>query len=323
MRVWSGFEHFVPPPGGAVITIGNFDGVHRGHARIVETARDAAARLSAVAVAMIFEPHPLAVLAPEMAPAQLTTFAEKLALLERCGVDQCIVLRSEAALLSQDAEDFLATLVAHCHPRALVEGRDFNFGRGRTGSLETLQRHARQWGYEVHVVPGVRCEELPTRPAISSSSIRQALCDGRVEEANTMLGRPYRIVGTTVGGAGRGTTLGFPTANLDEVVHLLPQEAVYAAIAQLDSGELNLAAVNIGPQPTFSQDRPRVEAHLLDFKGDVYGRRTGLHFLARLREQIRFSGSNEFVEQLGRDVAAVRRFSDRVEQLRRTNPLAL
>lgn len=315
MDVFNGLEKFTPPPAGIVLTIGNFDGVHRGHARLVAAAQAAARRLAVPVAAMTLDPHPLAVLAPERAPPQLTTLSEKLALLERLGVNLCIVLRAEPALLSQQAEDFLATLVAHCRPKVLVEGPDFNFGRGRTGTIATLRAHAQHWGYEVHVVPAVHCVELPTNPTIGSSSIRQALRDGRVAEANVMLGRAYRIVGMTTSGERRGVELGFPTANLAEIKHLLPQEAVYAAVAQLMDGTLRLAAVNVGPQPTFAQERSRVEAHLLDFKGALRGQQVGLHFLKRLREQVRFTGVGDLVRQLMLDVAATRAFSGELSEL--------
>jgi riboflavin kinase/FMN adenylyltransferase len=318
MELCGGLKEFVPPSGGAVLTIGNFDGVHRGHARLVDTARAVAERLSATVVALTFHPHPLAILAPERAPAPLTTLAEKLALLERLGVACCIVQRSEPAFLAQEATDFLASLVAHCRPRALVEGPDFNFGRGRAGTIATLAEHGTRWGYELHVVPAEHCAELTTNPTISSSSIRQALREGRVAEANTMLGRPYRIVGIVGGGDGRGARLGFPTANLDRIVQLLPQEAVYAAVAQLADGALHLAAVNVGPQPTFSQMQSRVEAHLLDYRGDLHGQRVGLHFVARLREQRKFSGVEELVEQLRRDVAVTRGQTAEVERIRQS-----
>lgn len=306
-----------------MLTIGNFDGVHRGHARLIETARQVAERLGVATAVLTLEPHPLAVLAPERAPARLTTLAEKLALLERLGVSCCIVLSSGPALLSQQAVDFLASLVAHCRPRAFVEGPDFNFGRARSGSIATLKELAGRWGYEVHVVPAVRCEELPTSPIISSSSIRQALVDGRITEANAMLGRPYRIVGTAGSGVGRGTKLGFPTANLDDIGHLLPQQAVYVAAAQLDDGSIHAAAVNIGPQPTFAQETCRVEAHLLDVACDLRGRRMGLHFLSRLRGQIRFGTQAELVRQISVDVERVRSYRCQIEDLIRSRPIAL
>jgi len=323
MDACQGLAAFAPPPQGVVLTIGNFDGVHVGHTQLIATARQAAARFSAPVVVITLEPHPLVVLAPERAPARLTTLAEKHALLERCGVDFCIVLRSEPALLATEAEDFLASLVAHCRPRAMVEGPDFNFGRGRRGSLETLERHAAHWGYELHKVTAMHCESLPTRPTVGSSSIRQALRDGRIAEANAMLGRPYRIVGPTGHGAGRGRTRGFPTANLEAIVHLLPQEAVYAASAQFEDGSLWLAAVNIGPQPTFTEERLCVEVHVLDCAGDLHGRRVGVHFLARLRTQMKFAGPDELARQIRQDVAATRAFQPQVDELRSTAPIAL
>ncbi len=316
MQLYHGLREFVPPAGGTILTIGNFDGVHRGHARLVETAHALAQRYNASVTALTLHPHPLAILAPERAPTPLTTLAEKLGLLERLGVAGCIVLRTDRALLAQEASDFLASLVAHCRPRALVEGDDFHFGHARSGSIATLHEHAAHWGYEVHVVGTVRCPDLPTNPTINSSSIRQALRDGRIAEANAMLGRPYRITGRVGEGAQRGAGLGFPTANLERSPHLLPQEAVYAAIAQLAGGALHLAAVNIGPQPTFESAQSRVEAHLLDYQGDLRGQRMGLYFLARLREQQKFPGPNALREQLQRDVAATRALAPAVDKLR-------
>jgi riboflavin kinase / FMN adenylyltransferase len=317
MKTSYGLAEFTPPPQGVALTIGNFDGVHLGHAQIVAVARRVAAPRQAPVVALTLEPHPLAILAPERAPPRLTTVAEKQVLLARAGADHCIVLHSDPALLALEADDFLASLVTRCHPLAFVEGPDFNFGRGRGGSIETLQRHAPRWGYEVHKVPAVHCEGLPTRPTVSSSSIRQALRDGRIDEARAMLGRPYRIVGTTGHGEGRGAGLGFPTANLDHVVHLLPQDAVYAGIAQLDDDSLHLAAVNIGPQPTFDQELSRVEVHVLDYAGDLRGRRLGLYFLARLRDQQKFPGPDELIAQLHRDVAATRALKSDLDSLQR------
>jgi riboflavin kinase/FMN adenylyltransferase len=323
MRLYDGLREFVPPPGGTVLTIGNFDGVHRGHGRLIETARALAEKHGAQVTALTFHPHPLAVLAPERAPTPLTTLAEKLALLERLGVAGAIVLKMDRALLAQEAVDFLASLVAHCRPRAVVEGPDFHFGHQRSGSIATLQEHAAHWGYEVHVVGAVRCADLPTNPTINSSSIRQAVRDGRIAEANAMLGRPYRLTGWVGTGAQRGAGLGFPTVNLARIVHLLPQEAVYAAIAQRAGGELHLSAVNIGPQPTFASAQVRVEAHLLDFEGELRGQRIGLYFLVRLREQQKFPTPTALCEQLQRDVAATRALAPALDKLREGGLLPL
>ncbi len=312
------FDVYQSPPGGAVVSIGNFDGVHRGHAAIIAALREHAGRHAVPAVAVTLDPHPLAVLAPERAPPTLTTAAERATLLRRAGADAVVVLRSEPALLAMPAEDFLAHFVQRLRPRAFVEGADFNFGKARGGSIETLRQHAARYGYEVHTVDTFRAAELASAPRVSSSSIRQALVDGRLDDANAMLGRPYRIVGRVAPGDARGRTIGFPTANLAEVPHMLPQEAVYAGAAQLESGALHAAAVNVGSQPTFGGQQSRVEAHLLDYSGDLVGRRVGIHFLARLRPQQRFANVAALVEQIRRDVAQAReRFAAAGEVLAR------
>ncbi len=316
MHVWRSLDEFVAPPQGVVLSIGNFDGVHRGHQRLLEQAGELGRRLGLPVAAMTFDPHPLAVVAPERVPPALTTLEEKLALLRRAGAEHVLVLHSEQHLLRETAEEFLEQVVACCRPRALVEGPDFHFGRGRAGNVGTLEQFAPRWGYELHVVPEVYCEELPARPAISSSAIRQAVRDGgRVHEAQALLGRPYRIVGLVAHGEARGRQLGFPTTNLEQIPHLLPEPAVYAAIAQRQNGALHLAAVNVGPQPTFGQERVRVEAHLIDFDGELHGQRVGLHLLARLRPQIRFPGAAELVAQLRRDVAATEALAGRVGEV--------
>jgi riboflavin kinase/FMN adenylyltransferase len=323
MVVAHGLDEFSAAAGGVVLSIGNFDGVHAGHREIVRRAQEVAGRLGVPVVAMTFDPHPLEVLAPERAPEPLTTAVEKLGLLERLGVATTIVLRSDRDLLAQEAADFLARVVTHCRPRAFVEGHDFNFGRGRVGSVDTLRQYAERWQYEVHVVEPVRCAALDTHPRVSSSSIRQALRDGRVGDANLMLGRLYRLAGRVGEGVGRGAGLGIPTANLDAVAQMIPQEAVYAAVAQLADGSLHLAAVNIGPQPTFDSDYSRIEAFVLDYGGNLRGQPLGLHFIERIREQQKFASADELVAQVHRDVARTREHVGLVEQLRADGPLPL
>jgi riboflavin kinase/FMN adenylyltransferase len=230
-------------------------------------------------------------------------------------VSACIVLRTERRLLSLMPEEFLSVLAKHCRPRAIVEGLDFNFGRGRQGSVHTLSQYADQLGYTVEVVETARCEELPGAPSVHSSAVRAALREGRVDIARAMLGRPYRVTGVVGSGAGRGARLGFPTANLHEIVQMLPQEAVYAAVAQLDDDSLHLSAVNIGPQPTFCDSHARVEAHVLDWHNGLAGRRVGLYFLERLRGQTRFGSVDELVAQIARDVAATRAQADALRDL--------
>lgn len=316
MNVSYGLEQFDASAAGTILSIGNFDGVHRGHQRILASGRRIASRLGAPLAAMTFEPHPIAVLAPERVPQRLITLEEKLALLKAAGAEACIVLRSEPALLSLTAEEFLRRVVECCRPRAFVEGADFNFGRGRGGSVETLREFAPRLGFALEVIDTVLCEELPGTPPIRSSSIRAALREGRVEAAAALLGRPYRLVGVVGSGDHRGRELGFPTANLQDIPHLLPHFGVYAAAAQLESGELHLAAVNIGPQPTFAQQAARTEAFVLDWDAPLHDQRVGLHLLLRLRGQQRFAGPDALVAQLHEDVAATRAQQPALDLLR-------
>ncbi|MGD8453457.1 MAG: riboflavin biosynthesis protein RibF [Phycisphaerae bacterium] len=306
MEVCHGIESFTPSRYGVTLTIGNFDGVHRGHQRIIERARSAATALGTPVVALTFEPHPAAVLSPQRAPARLVTAEEKLHLLAACGVDACVVARSTPELFAQTADAFLALIAERCRPRAIVEGPDFNFGRGRGGSVQTLRDAASRYGYEVHVVETTACPELAGAPPVRSSAIRAALREGGADVAAAMLGRPHRVTGIVGHGASRGRTLGFPTANLDAIPQLLPAEAVYAAAAQLLDGSWRPAAVNVGPQPTFEQSQSRVEAYLLDWDQPLVGQRLGLHLLRRLRGQRRFDGPQELIEQIRQDVTETR-----------------
>jgi len=314
--VVEGLAGFTPPAGGVILTMGNFDGVHVGHQRLIAAARAAARETAAPVVAVTFEPHPLAIVAPQRTPPRLTTRAEKVALLAGLGVQTVLVLRSDRKLIDTTAEAFLSELVARCRPRRIVEGPTFNFGRGRAGTVDTLRTRAARLGYTLTVVDEVHSETLPGRPAINSSTIRSALRDGRLAEANAMLGRPYRLVGRVGSGHHRGAGLGFPTANLEGIVHLIPSHGVYAAIAQRADGTLYLAAVNIGPQPTFEQSESRVEAFVLDYTGDLHGEPVGLHMLERIRDQVRFADVGALVAQIRRDVERTRTFAPRRVRMR-------
>ena len=316
MKVHEGIEQYQPPAGGTVLTVGNFDGVHLGHRRLIDAAREKARDLNALLVVVTFEPHPLAIIKPQRTLICLTTCLEKLALLETCAVDVAIVLRSDRELLDRTAEEFLFDVVERCRPCAVVEGPTFNFGRGREGSIDTLRRWAEPLGFDLAVVDELHSRKLADNPANNSSTVRNALRDRRLDEANLMLGRPYRIVGTVTAGKQRGASLGFPTANLAGIPHLLPSNAVYAGVAQLADDSLHLAAANIGPQPTFAQGQPCVEAHLLDYSGRLRGQRLGLHLLAKLRSQVHFSDTCKLAAQLQRDVEQTRTFAEQLTRLR-------
>lgn len=293
-----------PPPGftGGAVTVGNFDAVHRGHQSLVSAAKAWATRVGGPAVAVTFDPPPHEILYPGSAREPLTTLADRAEFLAAAGADHVVVLRTSPALLALSPEAFFEdVLLGQLGVRAVIEGYNFRFGRGRAGDTNTLRAMC--------AAAGVGFEEVPPRvvagePA-SSSRARAALLAGDVALAADLLGRAYRVTGTVVTGAKRGRTIGFPTANLGDVPTVLPGDGVYAVRATVD-GVTHPAAANVGPNPTFGEDARKVEVHLLDFAGDVYGRPLSVEFVAKLRETRPFGGPAELVEQLRRDVAAAR-----------------
>lgn len=316
MDVLHDIQSFETPRRGCALTIGNFDGVHLGHQQLLFTLGRLADEFSVQAVVITFEPHPLAILAPQRAPERLATPQEKLALLQRARIDTTIVIRSEPRFFSLSPDEFLSVIVEKCRPVAIVEGQRFNFGKDRAGSIETLRSTGEKLGFAVRTLDTIRCVELPDAPEVSSSAIRTALREGDVQTAAAMLGRPHRIVGTVAAGDARGRTIGFPTANLAEIAQMSPGHGVYAAFAQLDDGRMIASAVNVGPQPSFDQQTSRVEAHLIDFDGDLRGARLGLHFLARIRGQQRFDSIDGLKSQITRDVDQSRKIASEAGEWR-------
>jgi riboflavin kinase/FMN adenylyltransferase len=292
---------------GVVLTIGNFDGVHRGHQAILAAGRRRADAVTAPLVAMTFDPHPLAILTPEHVPPALTPLDEKLHLLELHRADIAVVVRSSRAFLQLTADDFIQQIVLdRFRPAAMVEGASFGFGRKRQGDVYMLQAAGRQHGFEVEIVEPVRVA-LGGKPdaVISSSLVRQLLGSGAVSEAAACLGHPYALTGTVVHGAGRGRSLGFPTANVAPTSQMIPAEGVYAGRARLDRQETP-AAISIGHNPTFGGQSVIVEAHLLDYREELYDHPIRIEFLEWLRPQHRFESPEALIEQIARDVARTR-----------------
>jgi riboflavin kinase/FMN adenylyltransferase len=292
---------------GAVLTVGNFDGVHLGHQRILRTARALAHVSSAAVVAMTFEPLPVAILRPDAAPQRLTRWEEKLAQLERAGADAVVRLEADWPLLSLAAEDFVREiLVKRIHPSYIVEGPNFGFGRGRAGNVDTLRALASRGGFQVRVVEPYRLE-LPGdgMVAVSSTLVRRLLAAGRVEDAARCLGRPHALVGQVVHGAGQGRKLGYPTINLDAAGQMIPAEGVYGGWAEV-AGLRRPAAISIGTRPTLGGGELVVEAYVLDEAGDWYATAARLELAARLRGQVRFGSREALTEQIGRDIEQVR-----------------
>jgi riboflavin kinase / FMN adenylyltransferase len=288
---------------GGVVTVGNFDGVHRGHAALLSVARELARSHGNKVIAVTFDPHPLVLLAPERYQPPLTTIGERARLLQDIGADHVVVLQTTTNLLAFSPSDFFGCILQDSlRARGIVEGFNFRFGHDRAGSNAVLQGHCYQTGLAFREVPAF---ELDGRP-VSSSRVRDALLTGDVPTATRLLNRPYRITGTVGTGARRGRTIGFPTANLDQVETLIPANGVYAVSVETPAGRYTGAA-HVGPNATFGEDARKVEVHLLDFAGDLYGQTLAVDFVARLRGTEKFATVDALIEQMKRDVAEARR----------------
>jgi len=313
MRVVHGSAALSRRPRRPVLTIGNFDGVHIGHRAILRTVTDRARALDGEAVVYSFDPHPRKVLQGASAPALLTTTEQKLELLAAAQIDLVVLEPFTAEFAKTPPESFVRDHIhARVGPLEVYVGYDFHYGRDREGSMRLLTELGPRLGFAVTIIPEVT---IGSRD-VSSSRIRGLLAEGAVEEAKLLLGRSYAVRGRVVEGDRRGRTLGFPTANLAPETEILPAAGVYAGRARLlddpTRGErppaMLGAVTNVGRRPTFkADDPPLAEAHLLDWSGDLYGRRIELTFESRLREERRFSGPEALREQIARDVAEGRR----------------
>jgi riboflavin kinase/FMN adenylyltransferase len=293
----------------AVVTIGSFDGVHRGHQALIRQVRQAALQAQRAAVVITFFPHPSVVLGRAQ-PFYLTSPEEKLVQINQAGVDWLIELPFTAETAQVRAADFIEQLIQHLHLRELWIGHDFALGYKREGNAEFLAQLGQTRGFTVHAVdPLTNDGEI-----ISSSNIRMALREGDVSHAAHLLGRPFRMSGAVVPGDGRGRTIGIPTANLNVWAdHALPANGVYACRAWV--GHIpHRAAVNVGVRPTVTDETRRtVEAHLLDFDKDLYGLNIALDFFDRLRGEQKFANVAELVAQIRSDVETTRQLvSDNV-----------
>jgi riboflavin kinase/FMN adenylyltransferase len=285
---------------GGAVAIGNFDGVHLGHARIVERLLAKARQVDGPALVFTFDPHPVRLLRPAAAPPPLTWTDRKAQLLAHLGVDAMIAYPTDEALLQLSPREFFDRIVRHqLNVRAMVEGPNFFFGRSRSGSIETLRQLTAEAGLALEVVEPV----VIGGDCVSSSRVRRLLEEGHVDEARQLLTEPYRIRGMVVHGAGRGAKIGFPTANVDAIDTLLPAAGVYAGRAIMDN-ESWPAAINIGPNPTFSEPAVKVEVHLIGWHEPLHGQPLEVDFLRRLRDIQRFESVEALRRQLQMDVAA-------------------
>lgn len=337
MQILSGLESLKLLPRAAALSVGNYDGVHLGHQHIIRTMRQQVAGGQrppgatdnpeapasrkpepAAIVVVTFEPHPLSVLRPDLAPPRLTPASLKREILAAAGVTHFLELEPTPEVLNVGAEQFWQRLRDEAQPAHLVEGPDFNFGRGAKGNVKLLAEWAGRSGVRFTVVEPleVRLPGLHMVP-VSSSLVRWLIAYGRVSDAEACLGRPYTLRGRVVEGYRRGSPLGFPTANLDCGEQIIPADGVYAGRAILNplsprervvqppgAGRYR-AAVSIGSAPTFESARRQVEAYLLDFSGDLYGRTVDIELTGWVRDQYRFPSVEQLVERIKLDVEMV------------------
>jgi riboflavin kinase/FMN adenylyltransferase len=288
------------------LTLGNFDGVHRGHRQILSAVRRLADDLEVPAVAVTFSPHPLALLRPGGAPPVITSIAERTRLLLASGVDRVFVLPVTAQLLQMTAVEFFdSVLLTSFSARGIVEGPNFHFGRGRDGNAALLRTLCQRSGVTFVEVPSLD----DSTGMISSSRIRELLAAGQLGEAVSQLGHPLRVTGEVTTGAQRGRTLGFPTANLAGIEGMLPANGVYGGRCEV-GGSRFAVAISLGPNPTFAEERQKVECHLVGFSGDLYGQRLSVDLLTEIRPLRSFASVDELRAQITADVEAVIRRVD-------------
>jgi len=295
-----------------IVTVGNFDGVHRGHQQMLATLCEIAAQHSAPAVVVTFDPHPLSLLRPDSPLPRLTTIPRRTELLKQYGADEVIVLPVTHELLQMSADEFFRdVLVQQLTAKGIVEGPNFRFGRDRQGGVQQLSRLCQSEGITFQVIEAVNDEGH----MISSSRIRSLLSEGKASEAVAMTGHSHRLSGVVSQGAGRGRQLGFPTANLDDIHVMLPANGVYAGAAGIDE-QRHTVAISVGPNPTFNDNRVKVECHVDGFEGDLYGQSLDIDLCCEIRPLCSFESVDELTKQIRTDVERCR---VRVQQL--TTPI--
>lgn len=309
MQLYRNLEALSTEIQGGALTIGNFDGVHLGHAKIAQQVRRRADEVSGPAVVFTFDPHPVRLLRPELAPPPLTWTRRKVQLLGRLGIDAVIAYPTTTQLLNLSPQEFFEQIIVRqMAAKAMVEGPNFNFGKDRAGDTSTLASLCQANAIQLDIVqPFTRDGETDF---VSSSRIRKLIANGDVQTAREMLTEPYRIRGMVTHGAGRGSQLGIPTANLEAVDTLVPAIGVYAGIGYRGESEFP-AAINIGPNPTFGEKARKIEVHLIGFEGTLYGEPLEVSFLSRLRDVVAYADVAALKKQLDLDIqTSLKKFQD-------------
>jgi riboflavin kinase/FMN adenylyltransferase len=282
-----------------VLTIGNFDGVHKGHLALFDKVKERAKTIGGRSVVMTFEPHPLKIMRPANGPQLITHTGQKLELIEKAGIDVIVCVSFDRDFAAIPARDFVSNiLVKRIGVKEIVVGYDYTFGHNREGDINLLREIGNDFGFVVHLVGPVEID----RTLVSSTSIRRLVQEGRLAEAKVLLGRDFEVQGTVVKGQNRGgRLLGFPTANLNPHGELLPKKGVYAVKLLIDDALYN-GVTNVGYNPTFGDTGLTVETHILDYTGDLLGKTIKVHFVKRLRDENTFKSLEELSDQIARDI---------------------
>ena len=306
MKLIRGLYNIQPEHRGSVATIGNFDGIHRGHQAVIRQLHELARRLDCDTTVITFDPLPREYFMGDKAPARLTTLREKFIQFDRLGVDQMLTMPFNARLAEMTAQQFIDdVLVRGLAIRALVVGDDFRFGKGREGDFEMLRRAGEHYGFEVIDTETVSDEQ----GRISSTRIRDALAAGDLETAATLLGRPYSMSGTVIHGEKLGRTIGFPTANIHIRRTVSPLRGVFAVEVEC----IGYGVTNVGTRPTVDGKGFLIETHLLDFDGDLYGQHINIRWLKKLRSERKFDSLDALKAQIARDIDAARAYFSQLE----------
>ena len=304
-------ERIETPLKNPVLTIGNFDGVHRGHLALFKKVKTRAAAIKGQSVVMTFDPHPIKIMMPENGPPLITPTPQKIKLIENAGIDLilCVPFTKKFAAIS--AEDFVRTvLVKKIGIKELVVGYDYSFGRHREGKIDLLKKMGAELGFTVHVVGPYKIQGT----LVSSTSIRNLVKEGDLAEARKLLGRNYQICGTVIKGQNRGgRLLGFPTANLELIDELSPGAGVYA-VEVLINNATYFGVTNIGYNPTFGVHPLSIETHLLDFSGDLLGKTIRVNFIKRLRDEKTFKTIEDLADQIGRDISNAKELFKKIKK---------
>jgi riboflavin kinase/FMN adenylyltransferase len=298
-----------------VVTLGNFDGVHRGHQRILQKVIQRAKAVEGISAVYTFNPHPLEVLKPEQAPLKITTFEEKANLIDYIGIDYLITETFTKRFSEQSPEEFVKTIICdRMHPREIVIGHDYAFGKNRQGAVELLKKMGQAFHFRVHVVSDIKIKNIPVR----STTLRNLISSGKVSLAQKLMGRPYCLTGKVVHGKQR--KIGFPTANLNPAKRvLLPGNGVYAICAATPYGKFN-GVVSIGYNPTFEGKKRTIEAHMFNLNKNLYGKEITIYWIKRIRSEKKFPDAETLAAQIEKDIAFAKKILNKTGFFQNTCP---